>query len=375
MATTRPTSSALAGMRALSNSALVQEAARKALSAQELEKTLARFRELCVDKGADVTALEQVAETLRNAGFKNELMNLLREALELPNANPHVGALWVRRVVTSKIWDHSYPDYMDVLCKEGEVGRCAVLEFLELAGAKRRVELVRTAVSRHGKWLRGDNPGWAVAGRALVQCRCYGSAARWMAGWRDKPAIDPPTLQALVLALRATGKKKEAGEVIQLASSSSGGMEVSDVLKLWIAEDLAFGGDTEKASATFKLINNSGWDDDLLAIYYMVRGVLRVQKAHDSGKHEAFTMGKERIEELFRRKPVYKRDVFVRREYRRCLTRMAMDSGQWIERVFAAWRSAESPWFIAPLLLIPGLQLFLPCYLYRLCVRRRGIGK
>ena len=65
----------------------------------------------------------------------------------------------------------------------------------------------------------------------------------------------------------------------------------------------------------------------------------------------------------------------LRREYRRCLVRMGKDSGDWSQAVLAVWRSAESWWFVLPLLIIPGLQFFLPCYLYRLCSRRRGINK
>ena len=371
----RELSGALAGMRSLSNTALVEEAARKALSAQELEKAIARFRQLCVTEGADVRELEELAETLRNAGFKNELMNLVREALALPNANPHVGAVWVRRIVTSKIWDHRYPDGLDALCKQGEIGHRAVIEFLELAGSKRRAELIRTAVGRHANWLRKDPHGWAVAGRALAQARCYRNAARWMSRWREQPDLDLQTLHWLALSLRACGRMKQADEVVRKALSHPNGAESFPIFKLWVAQDLAFAGETESASTTFKQINNSGWDDDSLALYYLVRGVIRVQKADESGKQEAFEMARERVQELFRRIPIYKRDIFLRREYRRCLTRMARDSGQWAERVFAIWRSAERGWFLAPLLLMPGLQLFVPCYLYRLCSRRRGVTK
>jgi hypothetical protein len=362
-------------MRSLSNTALVEEAARKALSAQELEKTIARFRELCATPSEDFATLEHVAETLRNAGFKNELMNLLREALNSPTVNPHVGALWVRRTVTSKIWDHQYPQGLDALCDQGEVGYRAVIEFLELAGAKRREQLVQRAVARHKGWLRDHPIGWAAAGRALVQARCYRQAASWMRDWRDHVDLDLPTLFNLCIALRAIGRTKAADEVIRMALSRTGAAETFPVLSLWMAEDLAMAGETEKASATLKTINNAGWDDDWLAVYYLVRGVIRVQKSEPDNRREAFTMASERVQELFRRIPIYKRDVFLRREYRRCMTRMAKEAGAWSESMRSLWRAAESKWLVLPLLIVPGLQLFLPCYLYRLCSRRRGVSK
>jgi hypothetical protein len=362
-------------MRSLSNTALVEEAARKALSAQELERTLDLFRRLCATPGEDVSLLEQTADTLRNAGFKQELMQMLRDALTLPEANPHVGALWVRRIVTSKIWNHRYLQDIDALCKHGEVGRRAVIEFLELVGPKRRAHLVQQAVARHAKWLRADPRGWAATGRALARSRCYGQAAKWMSNWRKQPDLDLPTLHCLALAMRASGRAKEAEEVIRLALSKPGAPEQFPVLQIWIAQDKAFAGETQDAAVTFKQINNVGLDDDSLALYYLVRGVIRVQKADKPTRKEAFISASQRIADLFRKIPIYKRDVFLRREYRRCFARMAKDSGAWSQAIPAVWRSAENFSFLFPLLVIPGLQLLLPCYLYRFCARRRGVSK
>lgn len=362
-------------MRKLSNTPLVEAAAKKALSAQQLERTIVRIRQLCVTSGDDVAALEEATETLRNAGFKQELMRLLTDALSLPDVNPHVGALWMRRVVNSKVWDHRYPKSLDSLCARGEVGYRAVIEFLEVLGGKRRHQLVQQAVARHAKWLRTHPRGWAAAGRALAQARCYRQAARWMADWRSKPELDLPTLHRLALALRASGRPGRAHEVIRVALDRPGAGEQFPVFRLWQAQDEAFAGNTQKASAIFKQINPTGWDDDLLVVFYLVRSVIRVQKAEKPKRKEAFSAARDRIADLFRRVPIYKRDVFLRREYRRCFTRMARDAGQRAEMVRAVWGSAESWPFVVPLLVIPGLQLFLPCYLYRLCRRRKGLIK
>jgi hypothetical protein len=361
-------------MRALSNKALVEQAARKALSAQELEKTLSLLRQLCVTPG-DIRPLEDTSEILREAGFKHELMQILRESLMLPEANPHVGALWMRRVVSSKVWDHRYPVELDGLCHQGQLGHRAVIEFLDLVGPKRRWKLVHQAVSRHGKWLRADPAGWAAAGRALTRVRSYSRAAAWMSNWRDKPDLDLPTLQCLALALRATGRSSAASEVIQLALAKASPSDISSIFKLYAAQDAVFAGNAQAAALNFKQINTSGWDDDSLALYYLVRGVIRVQRAEPEERIEAFEMARDRVRQIFRKVPVYKRDVFLRREYRRCLGKMARASGQSWESIRAVWRSAESWSFVLLLLVVPGLQVFLPCYSYRLCARRRGVNR
>jgi hypothetical protein len=271
-------------MRALSNTALVEQAARKALSVQELEKTLNRFRQLCVTAGEVHRPLEETAETLKEAGFKHELMQILRESLALPEANPHVGALWMRRVVTSKVWDHRYPAELDSLCRQGEIGHRAVIEFLDLAGGKRRGKLVRHAVSRHAKWLRSQPDGWAAVGRALAQSRCYAQAAKWMSNWKEQSDLDLPTLQCLVQALRATGRSAMANEVNGVALKKAGSGEEGSIFRLYAAEDEVFAGNAKSAALTFKQINNSGWDDDSLALYYLLRGVIRVEKSEPAGK-------------------------------------------------------------------------------------------
>jgi len=362
-------------LRGLSNSTLVEEAARKALSASEVEKTVERFRSLCRDRSASGQDLEATAELLRNAGYKQELMHLVREALKAPNGNAYVGALWIRRLVGSKLWDHHYPEGLDALCQAGDAGQEAVIEFLRMAGARRRSSLVSRAVGTHNSWLRKHAQGWAVAGQALVQCRCYGKAVRWMSGWREHQNLDSATLHCLALALRATGKARKSDEVVRLALETPGTAEAFPIFKLWAEQDQAFAGETQTASTTFKAIDPTGWEDDSLALYYLVRGVIRVQKSSSDSRRETFLSARARVDELFRRPRLHKRDVFLRREYRRCIFRMARDAGAWSATIPAAWRSAETPWLLLPLLAVPGLQLLLPCYLYRLCTHRRGALK
>jgi hypothetical protein len=69
---------------------------------------------------------------------------------------------------------------------------------------------------------------------------------------------------------------------------------------------------------------------------------------------------------------VHTRDIALRRQYRRCLLRMARDSGSWLKVPFILWESADTPWTLLALAVIPGLQLLLPFYLFRLCTHRKG---
>ncbi|MGH7970947.1 MAG: hypothetical protein ACREIC_19680, partial [Limisphaerales bacterium] len=79
-----------------------------------------------------------------------------------------------------------------------------------------------------------------------------------------------------------------------------------------------------------------------------------------------------RVRDQFRRHKIYQREVMLRRQYRRCLSRMACDSGRWGAGLLGAWRSADRWPTLLVLLVVPGLQLFAPLYLFRLCTNRRG---
>ena len=57
-------------------SQLIADAAKRALTPSEAAKTLESFRQLCVTKEADARVLEETAEKLRLAGYKQELAAL-----------------------------------------------------------------------------------------------------------------------------------------------------------------------------------------------------------------------------------------------------------------------------------------------------------
>jgi hypothetical protein len=330
-----------------------------------------RLRSLCVTKGEDA-ALEEAARVLRKSGYKQELSQVFREAIWWPDAHPHVGALWMRRLLSSNNWDRRYPKTMDELCRRGEIGRRAVIEFLETVPTKNRTALVQEAVRKHGRWLKKDPIGWGVTARALVGVRLYRQAANWMADWRARPDLDLPQLHCLAVAMRGAGREKQAQEVIQLALAKPGADQQFSIFYLWQAQEEALAKNTAAAAAQFKQAHPEGWEDDSLVLYYLVRGVIRVQRAESESRADASGAAYDRVRDQLGRRRIYKCDLMLRRQYRRCLWRMAWDSGNVGSGLLARWRSADSWAVIIPLLLVPGLQLLLPLYLLRLSTNRRG---
>ena len=347
--------------------------AKTTLNSKEAQRVLEELRQLCRTPNADVAQLESAARALRDSGYKTELFQVLREALESPEVNPYVGAMWMRRVVGSNTWNRHYVGGMDELCERGEVGYRAVIEFLEAAGAKRKKELVSEALRKHAHWLSTHPVGRIAAARALVNVRSYSKAARWMRDWPAGSEAELPVLYCQALGLRGSGREKEAHKIVELALAKPDADQQFPAFRVWYAAEEALLGNTQAAADAFKDLKVSGWDDDLLCLYYLVRGVLRIQRAEADERKDAFKAGYYRVKDFFHKVPIYKRDVALRRQYRRHVWRMAVDSGSWTYGLQALWESADSPLLLLPLAIIPGLQLFLPLYLFRLCTRRTGM--
>ena len=95
--------------------------------------------------------MDGLATSLRQSGYVQELSEVLYDTISSPEANPYVGTLWMRRIVTSKSWSRSYPEELDELCARGEIGRGAVLELLSYAAQKGRWQLIKPVLKRHGQ--------------------------------------------------------------------------------------------------------------------------------------------------------------------------------------------------------------------------------
>jgi hypothetical protein len=336
-----------------------------ALSPAQAKATLQELQTLAASVGEHSEQMDRLTKVLRDNDYRAEVTQVIQEALALPNPNPHVGALWMRRIVTSKVWDRSYPESMDALCDRGELGRRAVLEFLETAGKKRRPKLVLKALRRHGGWLREQPRGWSIMARALTNAGCYRQCVRWTNSWRKVIRADFQALYARGVALHAQGKSRAALPVIEAALEMSGSELEKSELRLWRAMQNALDKATGNADADFRNLNPTGWGDDTLCLFYLVRGMIRVQQAPKPDRAEAFEAAYHRILDRFRGTRVYLRSRSLRRDYRCCMWRMSVDAGRYGQALLAWWRTADSWLPLLVLLLVPGLQLLLPLYLYR----------
>lgn len=343
-------------------------AATQGLSIQEARKTLDQFKVACRNPSERAARLDELSQILQDAGFRHEMSDILTDALRLDEVNPQAGALWVRRVVSSKVWDRKYPKYLDDLVVRGEIGRRALTELLKYLNNKGKAAVARPLFRKHSRILRQMPEVRALAVGALASSGLYKPVVQWTRDWQD-PNTPLSLLYARAMALRGLGRENKAAKVVDAALARDGLAEYP-LLGLWKANHEALRKRTETAAKYYAALKPAGWDDNTFCLYYLTRGVIRVQEASRGNRSDAFRSSYARIRDRFGKHRVFRRNWLMRRAYRQCLWRMAVDAGVWWRGLIVPWTSADTWTMILPLLLIPPFQLFLPTYLWRLLRRR-----
>jgi hypothetical protein len=344
----------------------------KFLSPAEVRSSLARLRTLCVAPGNCKAELDALAEALRRSGYVQELAEVVVDALDSPDANPHVGVLWMRRLTTSKSWRRAYPEELDELCERGEIGRGAVIELLAYAALKGRWNLIKPVLKRHGGWLREDPVGWRLMARALNSAGAYRASLSWISN-RAVTTDTPLEIRfEIARALRGLGKETRAHSTVAAAVQNPEAASRFPLLLLWFSLEAALQRDYAGAATEFEKLSSAAWDDDTSCLYYLARGLIRVGLAPRDRLDSAYWSAYERIRDRFRRIPPYKRPWEVRRAYRRVMVRMAVTSGHWGKALIAPWQAADSWTTLLLLAIIPGLQIFAPLYAYRCATHRQA---
>lgn len=342
-----------------------------ALSMQKMRQMLEEFSALAANPQARDEEVDSIAQTLLKAGYKHELAEVMNGALSRDNAHPHLGALWIQKLVTSHSWDREYPAYLGELCSRGEIGTRALKELLEYLNEKGKPSLIRKVVSRHGALLREDAGLRSLVAGALCKAKLYSHVPRWSQGPAEQ--LDDRALFCRAMALRQLGKERAAQSDIAQAVNRSSTLAKHPVLGVWHAMEQALRGENDQASAVLDSVRASGWDEDEQTLYYLARGVVRVQKAAKEERRKAFYAAFDRVHDKLRhRRKIHVRPWPMRRAYRRCMGRMAMAAGLKGRALQAVWESADSPFVLAAMLVIPPLQLLSPVYAWRLASNRGG---
>ena len=343
----------LAGLRQHVGGELVEaRAAQLAAYQKQFDQALAILKKLCVANLDDPWPLSGIAETLDKLGRRREVDAVFREALALPDAAPLLGEVWVQRQLARDRW--FILGTLDRLHKRGEIGRRAIIAYVNAMGKTVRQPFVRRGSSRlehgfllwrllhrHRAWLAKDDQAWGTVGYTLTSMRRRRAVVKWLASWRDHPNAEPWMLSNLVVAFRDLGRVTEANEVCRAALRLPIRDHTSNDFALWLAVEELLAGDANRAAQTIDTFQASDFRPFMQKVFALADAVVKLRSSPQPEKKTAFKEARRRLNKEFAGACLRPYGKGMRRVFRRCVHRMAREyGGPWP----AVWGYAKLYW-------------------------------
>ncbi len=194
-----------------------------------------RFGELIRISGSDGGAIAAATQALYDAGWRYALYEALDNAVHGRSAHAEAGVMWVR--VGAAVLRDRFVLSPAVLANE-TLGLSAARAYLEHLAQKRDRARLGHFLGKHRERLRADAHTWATAGYALLQSSSDAKTCAWLSDWEQRQDLEPWMLLNYALALRNSGRWREAGAVSEHALRLP--RDRSTLLhSVWLAADAA----------------------------------------------------------------------------------------------------------------------------------------
>jgi tetratricopeptide (TPR) repeat protein len=276
---------------------------RFAARRKDKKQALKNFQTLGRSKTEDSGPIEAAIKDMAQAGWERNADNVLREAIDWPDANPQTAVVWVRRRFARRRW--RCPAKLRRLAVHSEVGRRGVIEYIEQVGAagaasRHGLELAQLrsllgrALKPNRAWLHADDSAWGKVGYALLTLQQTKAVLQWMSDWKSRSKAEPWMLHNLVLALQQRGRDEEANEVICYALKVPNRDGSQARFKLWAATEELLAGNIPAANELLTSINAADMDDYDQKLHGMTVVLLKCQKSTEN----AFAFTKEHRDRL-----------------------------------------------------------------------------
>jgi len=233
----------------------------------------ASFRALLADPAAEARTLQLAVDALVAARWPRETEAALADALTLPDTNPEVGALWVRRFVARKEWSRRKRLYE--LGTQTPLGHRAHIAYIEEAAKYRQGNLLNQVIKKNRVWIRENGAAWGALGYAYVQMHRWNDAVAAMKDWQQRNDIAPWMLINLSIAYRFLGKDQIALSVNQRALHLVPDNTTTQH-RLWIIHEIALRGDMPAVAVRMEELREHELDaygQSLLALIKALRAV------------------------------------------------------------------------------------------------------
>ncbi|MFN4260003.1 MAG: tetratricopeptide repeat protein [Gemmataceae bacterium] len=266
-------------------------AARLAVTRENQSDAEEVLRTLCVSPCDSDWPLNQAARFMRQAGWGAQVGAILCQALESEAVHPQVASLWIEHLAAQQEWS-SGAEWLDRLQPRGELGRRALITFLEELGKAHQRDWIQRTLRRHDQRLREDTYLWGTVGFALSTCNAHQQVIRWMADWPDRDGLQPWMLINLALSLHGAGKEEEAYRVSQRALQLTPD-HTTRYHHLWLAAVEILRTDIASAKDRLAQAEYQECDASHRFLHVLVEAAISVACADPQERHAAFTLARE----------------------------------------------------------------------------------
>ncbi|HYJ05210.1 MAG TPA: tetratricopeptide repeat protein, partial [Chthoniobacterales bacterium] len=309
--------------RHLEDAQVVANEVRLAAAQYDQKRAFAALAELCRRKGEIAYALVNSAnQALVDAGWGKEAEKFFAKMIEQEEANPDVGAAWVKQLTYRKGW--RWWKGVHRLRVETPAQKEALRSLLNAIGEEKRSWLLRYLLWRLRPAILLDDIAWGNVTYAMTHMGEFRRTIRWMQDWKSRPEIQPWMLLNLTVALRQFPREREAHEA-GLAALELGVDHTTGAHCLFLAADEAIAGNFAEAERYHAQALEGPPPEETDLVAAAVEAMLNLHRTNPGERAGAVKEVRARLREKFT--AAGKLDRASRRMYRHTLLRLAHDAG------------------------------------------------
>jgi tetratricopeptide (TPR) repeat protein len=257
------------------------------------DAALQGLRNLCFVKDHDLPALYEAAKAVSEANWQREAEAALFRALDEPNVNPDVAALWASSFPKRGAWHHR--KRMKKFDPATPAGSKAWGEYLSACGRFKKPQYLSETLRANGKRLRENAWCWGKAGYALVALNQYKEAAKWLRNWRLYEA-KPWMLLNAASAMRYAGNNEEA-HAINAHALTLPGDETTGKHQLWLACDEAAAGQFDSARERIATARPEEFGVLYQALHALTTAILAVEAAPPQMRRSIYLQNRRNLKQ------------------------------------------------------------------------------
>jgi tetratricopeptide (TPR) repeat protein len=280
------------------------------------DAAVAALRELAAIETTEADPLEMAARAMGDAHLRENVVHVLREAVQREKVSPIAGGLLVEQLCKLQRWQDARL-FAQEKGGDGEVGRSAARAlFFHFAADQQTGELTHLLRATH-ETLRRDTELWGWTGYALFSLRHYKQAVEWMSDWRTRGDAESWMLVNAGESLRAVGRDAEASEVHRHALKLDAAPGPRSIHSLWLAADAALADAWPEAQSLMQRVDGNS----IRPCHQFLRGLIDAMLAAHAQR--TFAEVRNLLESAEATHPTFRQELELRRIHRRCVKKLS----------------------------------------------------